>query len=313
MRKDRESRIIHKYSKKQILILGVLSLFMVSFIIILGRYVVNNVSNFFTRSKEFYFYSDKLSEDNPSYQIDNWPGVDNYTITVNMNSRKNNLLATSYDIPYIISYICTDNVICQLSKTSGTISADSNSDFFNLVITPNTSLKTGDRVHITIKATTNDIYKKTISARFTLVVGQEQLFYEIVDKKDQPYFELNITNSMSYYLVQEAFATYAVGDRINVDTYLALSEEEKKKCYSAVITLNFDHNKALLDMTNSNYLTAQRVGSINQNGDEYINEIEFRLDAISSTTVRFYKVDSSQDYTYPNAAGTPSVITVTIK
>ena len=39
----------------------------------------------------FFFKSDFLSEKNPEYTITNWSGVDAYTLTINMNSIKNEL------------------------------------------------------------------------------------------------------------------------------------------------------------------------------------------------------------------------------
>ena len=122
-----------KYKRKQIIILLLILLCVISFVIIFGRYVTNTINNFFLKSKEFYFYSDKLSEDNSVYQVDNWSGVDDYLITINMNSRENNIEAATYDIGYDISYTYSDNVICTISKTKGIIYADTNSDFFNLL------------------------------------------------------------------------------------------------------------------------------------------------------------------------------------
>ena len=104
------------YKKKQIIILALITLSFLSFIIIFGRYVTNTINNFFVRSREFYFYSDKLSEDNSVYQVDNWSGVDDYVITINMNSSDNNIEAATYDIGYDISYTCSDNAICQLQQ-----------------------------------------------------------------------------------------------------------------------------------------------------------------------------------------------------
>ena len=139
-----------KYKRKQLIILGLIVLNLISFIVIFGRYLTNTINDFFIRSKEFYFYSDKLSEDNSVYQVDNWSGVDDYIITINMNSNNNNIEVASYDIGYNISYKCTDNAICQLSKTEGIILANTNSDFFNLTITPNMQLNTGDKVVVEV-------------------------------------------------------------------------------------------------------------------------------------------------------------------
>ena len=110
-----------KYNKRQILIRIAILLMLSSFVVIFGRYVTKNINNFFVRSKEFYFYSDKLTEKKSIFQVENWSGVDDYTITVNMNSRKNNIEAATYDIVYNIKYKCSANAICQLSKQSGII------------------------------------------------------------------------------------------------------------------------------------------------------------------------------------------------
>lgn len=72
--------------KPQILIILVLILCFTTLSVTFGRYVLNEINNFFVRTKEFYFYSDKLKNPSTFYQIDNWSGVDPYTITINMNS-----------------------------------------------------------------------------------------------------------------------------------------------------------------------------------------------------------------------------------
>lgn len=298
------------YKKKQILLILAILLCSISFVIVFGRYVTNSINNFFVRSKEFYFFSDKLSEEKSIFQIENWSGVDDYIITINMNSRKNNLEVATYDIGYNITYTCSDNAICQLSKTSGNISKTTNTDFFNLTITPNTQLETGDKVIVNIEATSTSNYTKTIKGRFTLVVGQENLTYQITDKPDNPYMDVRITNTLSYYIVQTSFGDYTSGQKIDIDTYLALTEEEKKKCYSSIVTVSFDPNEILLDNTSQNYQNATNKTTTTINGKSYINSITIPIDAISSADLRFYKVDTSQDYTYPNL-NNESVVTVT--
>lgn len=298
-----------KYKKKQIIILALIVLCLLSFVIIFGRYVTNTINNFFVRSKEFYFYSDKLSEDNSVYQVDNWSGVDDYVITINMNSNNNNIEAATYDIGYNISYTCSDNAICQLSKTSGTILASTNSDFFNLTITPNTQLSTGDRVVVEVEVNSTAPYKKTLKGKFTLVVGKEKLSYQITDDEQSPYMILSMTNTLSYYTVKEAFGSYTVGQKIDIDTYLALTDEEKKKCYSAIVRIEFDPNEILFDVTNSAYADATNITTTTIGGKTYISGFTISIDAISSREIRFYKVDVSQDYTYPN--NNNSIVTIT--
>ena len=305
--------IIKKYNLKQIIILFVLVVFAISFVSVLARYVLKRVNNFYTSSKEFYFDSDKLKEDNPVYQLENWSGVDPYTITINMNSYGNNLLKTSYDIDYQISYSCSNNALCQISKqdNKGKISANTNSDFFNLVITPNTTLKPGNVVSVTVEANTEEPYQKTLKARFYLIVGDDDFSYEITDNEGSQYLELRVTNTISYYKVKESFDNYNVNDRINTETYLELTDENKQKCYSTMVNLVFNPDDVLLDMTNTNYLNADNITNTTRNNYNYITGIEFKMEPLSGAVVRFYKVDVTKNYTYPNTTGQEPIITVT--
>lgn len=300
------------YQKKQMIIILIILLCSLSFVIVFGRYVTNSVNNFFLRSKEFYFYSDKLSEKRDVFQVDNWSGVDDYTIVVNMNSRKNNIQVATYDIAYDIKYTCSNNAICQLSKTSGVISKEDNTDSFNIIVTPNTQLQTGDKVTVEIEATSKTSYTKTIKGKFTLVVGKENLTYQITDKPNNPYMDLRITNTLSYYIVDEAFGDYEKKDKIDIDTYLELSNQDKAKCYSNVVTIAFDPNEILIDITNENYQKATNVTTTVIDQKSYINSITLPIDAISSADIRFYKKDTSRDYTYPNINNS-SVVEVTTK
>ena len=114
---QKKIRTRSKYQKKQILIVFIIGIVLISLVVIFARYITESVNQYFLRSKEFYFESDKLSEEGTTLQVDNWSGVDDYTITINMNSRKNNIEAATYDISYDIQYSCTDNAICHLNKT----------------------------------------------------------------------------------------------------------------------------------------------------------------------------------------------------
>lgn len=306
----KKSKAITKYKKKQIILVLIILIIIISLVVIFGRFVTNSLNNFFLRSGEFYFESDKLSEEGTTLQVDNWSGVDDYTFTVNINTRKNNIETATYDIPYEIKYSASDNVICNLSKENGIIYASNNSDSFTLTITPNTQLRTGDKVTIDLEVISTGEYKKTLKGEFILVVGQENISYEITDEKSNPYLELSITNTLSYYTVRQAFGNYNLGDRIDVDAYLALSQENKNKCYSGEVKLEFDPNEVLLDMTSEIYNQAKNIETININGNTYIKSFTINIDAISSVDIRFYKVDVTKDYTYPNN-NNDSVIEVT--
>lgn len=275
---------------------------------VFGRYITSSIHDFFLRSKEFYFYSDKLKEEGANYQIENWSGVDRYEIVINMNSRNNNLNVTSYDIDYDISYTYSDNIICDISKTSGTIYASTNSDSFNIMLTPNTQLNTGDTVWVEITATSKGPYKKTLTGKFTLVVGKENVSYTIEDIENRQYLELKITNTLSYYTVEQSFDSHKAGDRLTIDEYLSLSEENKRKCYSARVNINFNPENVLIDITNGTYKDGTNVQTTQIDGFTYVDSFSLSIDAITSVNIRFYKTDVTKDYTY-NGLGNP-VITV---
>ena len=273
-----------KLNKKKIyLILGII-LFVITIGLTYGRYAYNGLKEFYLASKNFYFYSDKLTSNRAIYQIDNWSGVDSYQLTINLNNSKNNLVHANTDINYEISYICSSNALCSVSKTSDTLYEASITDYFTALITPNEALKNNDEVWMEVTVKSTYPYKKTLSARFILKVGIPGISYAIDDVEGRPYFNLSVTNTTDYYLV---------------NTYLGLSDEDKSKCALPLITLTFDPTVVILDMTNTAYLNAESYTTTEINGYSYVNSISFRIALESSEAVKFYKASTNMDYTYP--------------
>lgn len=300
-------KFINKH-KNSLMIIFILLL--IPTITTISRFIYQEIKDSYFNSKTFYFSSDKLGEELINYQIDNWNGVDPYNITINMNSFKNNLVSSNSDIAYDISYSCSSNISCSSSKDTGIIYATNNTDQFTINSIPNQKLNDGDSIWIEVKATSTSPYIKTLSAKFVINVGYYGLSYEISDNKNDLYLELKITNTLDYYEIKENFDNYIVGDKIDINTYLNLSEENKKKCASATITLEFDPNLLLIDMTSNAYLRANEKTTTKINDYDYINKIVFYIDAISSEYIRFYKTDIGMNYEYPNE-NNESIIDVT--
>ena len=284
---------------KKLIVLICILLLVITSSLTFGKYFHDGLQNFYFQTKKFYFNSDKLKEKTATYSLDNWSGAGEYTININMNSIKNNLLKAETDISYNITYQCPSTVTCQITKTSGVIYGSVNNDSFNIVVTPNTTFHDGDTILIYVSATSTSPYEKTISARFILKVGKIGLSYEITDEEKSPYLEFRITNTIDYYLVEEAFDDYNVGDRIDITPYLNLPSSKNDKCYSAYITLTFDPNVVRLDLTNPSYLIKTNETTSLLEGNSYINGYTFKMEAISSQMVRFYKVNPLNNYTYP--------------
>ena len=291
---------INKKNRKKIyfIIAGFISLVLIV-TVSYGRYIYNSINERYLLTKKFYFNSDKLDINRPIYQIENWSAVGEYFINFDLNSYLNNYEKTNYDIEYTLNYSCSNNIICELSKESGVIRGETNHDSFIASVSPNGQLQDGDTAVIEVKASAVKPYKKEISSRFIFNVGKIGLSYSIDDVAGNPYLNFNITNTIDYYIVDEAFLTYNVGDKIDTQTFSLLEQENKNKCTSALITLTFDPNIVALDMNSPAYLKRVSETFTTINGNSYVNSISFKMDAIDSEVVKFYKVNATQDYTYP--------------
>ena len=289
----------------------VISLF---FLINLGRYVKKIIDNHLLKTQEFYFNSDKLTEDIKQFEISYWNGTSSYDINIQMDSLDNDLKGTDIDIDYTITCEASTGALCDLSKTSSTIEGSStgnNRDSFIVTIIPNDQFKEGDSVEVTVKATATEPYRKTIGAKFKLIVNYYQIGYQIIDEANRSYLTLLITNAAKNYTVTQAFGDYSVGDQLDVFAYEALDPVDQAKCIGAKVTLEFDPNVLRLDMTNTNYLN--KISSDTRtlsDGYVYVDKLVFGIGAESSAAVNFYKMDVTKDYTYPLVYPT-SIVTFT--
>jgi len=249
-----------------------------------AKYIYSSVQEYYLSSKDFYFASDKLSSSHTEYEItNNWSGAETYIIAVNMSSKKNDMAFTAADIEYTISYTCSDNISCKLSKTSGTIVGQDNGgvneDSFSINIDPanGTALNEGEKAWVEVTATSKSPYKQTISGKLILEVGNAEISYEIIDSANSPYLTVNITNSQSK---------------------------------GADVTLAYSPSVVLLDMTSRFYLNSTSNKTEKLNNYAYINSITSYVDSLTTTSVKFYKMDKTQDYSYSNENGVTPVITL---
>ncbi len=288
--------------KKISTVLLILLVFLLFFGFSYAKYVYDIVDSYILETKGFYFNSSVMSVTGKNYNINNWDGVNSYTLMVDVNSKKNDEKYTTHDIDYDITVNCPDNVRCELSKESGIIYQDRKTDSFQVTMIPNEAIPEGEEVRIEVVATSNSPYTKSLSAVYHVGVLKSNFSYSIEDSVNSKYLILNVTNSVAYYEVEEAFLSYNVGDKISLDDYVNLSAENKKKCYSAKVTVTFPADVLALDMTTNSYLhlieNSQSTTSLTD-GYEYVQSYTFLLDATSSEKILFYKNDISNDYTYP--------------
>ena len=86
----------------------------------------------------------------------------------------------------------------------------------------------------------------------------------------------------------------------------SITETDKKNFSSANITLSFDPNIVILDTT-TNITQNSEKQYTTVDGISYISSITFGMDAVSSMAIRFYKKDTSKNYTYPIITTTPII------
>lgn len=284
-------------SKKILILLGILLL---SITPTLSRYIYNSISNFILESQGFYFSSSILGIDNNEYKINNWDGVSTYYLNVDVNNRKNEYVVGNTDIEYGISVECSSNVTCNLSKETGIIKKDSEGDSYIISMIPSKQIEEGELVTIKTVATSTSPYKRTLSATYSIGIEKKGFSYKITDNENDKFLILELTNSITYYQVEEAFENYSIGDKISTETYKKLEQENKNKCFSAIVTISFDPNNILLDMTDTNYknrLSKELTNTINNK--QYVSGFSFKVNATSSEKIKFYKNDITKNYTYP--------------
>lgn len=313
-----------------------------------SRYVYSIVRSYYLNAKNFYFNSDKLrSEEVAKFELDNWSGKDYTSINISLNSRKNNLEFAQTDVAYELYFNYTlykangnqfedqnlldvsirprdpstferatkENDSYQMIK--GVImTSNQNRDNVLIKFTPNNNVKddtfkTGDYLLVNIIAESTSPYKKTLRGQFKIIVGELGMSYVIEDKPYQPYCEVRVTNTLDYYKVINPFGTHNIGDVFTIPEYMALPDNQKANCRSAGIKMNFDPNQIVIDTASGIYMDAAQKGNVTttKKGQyDYINSINFNLDAEESKVVKFYKIDPSKDYTYPMGPTGPNSI-----
>lgn len=302
---------VREHRKLSIVILISLSLLLL-FGLTYAKYVYRIVDNYILETKGFYFNSSVMSINNKNHSINNWDGVNSYTLMIDVSSKKNDFKYTTADVNYDIKVECPNTVNCMLSKESGIIYEDKKTDSFQLTVLPNRTFAEGEEVSVKVVATSNSPYTKELSATYHIGVEKSNFTYSIEDSTNSKYLVLNVTNSIAYYEVEEAFDSYAVGDIISFDDYSNLSDSNKEKCFSAKVTLTFPVDILALDMTAKSYLHMipnTEVDTTLSDNYKYVKSYTFKLDATATEKILFYKDDIKKDYTYP-IVNDSSIITV---
>ena len=95
---------IREHKKLSIIVMTCLIVFLFCGITF-GKYIYNIINNFILETKSFYFTSSILTVNRKGYSINNWDGVNPYTLTIDLSNRKNDERRTKADISYNIAFL----------------------------------------------------------------------------------------------------------------------------------------------------------------------------------------------------------------
>ena len=266
-----------KPNKLKVIIVIILTLLALA-ITVFGRYIYNSARESYLAAKQFYFSSNILTVNGSSYEYNNWGGKNVYPIKFDLYSYENNISKLNYELDYTVTCSTkdTDKIKCGINSEKdnapttfdGTIDPLNNNTSTVIVYVTPINVQKNDSVTIEITASTTKPYKKTISCEITLNAETE------------------------------GTSTYSVEDIINRD-YAIL----KLTCPSVgtTVTLTIDPTKLRIDSNDEVYLNSEEIGT-----DEtgiYVTKVVFKMPSETTKYVKFYKVDKTQNYTYPGFAG----------
>lgn len=254
---------------------------------VFGRYIYNSVREAYLTARQFYFSSDILTVNGSEYQYEDWGGLDVYEIPIELYSYNNALSKLDYDLDYTVTCSTSDTskIKCTVNSSdntatnsdTGTIPATTNTSLVTIFVTPLTTLSENETVTIQVNASTEVPYQKTISCEFTLKVkNQGGVTYTIEDVVNRDYALLKLINT-------EEVATQ--------------------------VTLEFDPSVLRIDMNDESYVNRVVANDV-IDGNGYLEKLTFSISGETIETVKFYKVNMTQNYSYTGLAGT-SQITVT--
>ena len=288
------------FSIRKILLLAILGVILSVGSITLAKYVVEEFHSYYLNSKHFYFTSNRLKRNTPTYLVNNWSGVGTFNISFNLSSQKNSLVYANYDIPYTVTVDCPLDVTCTADKPTGTVYHESSehSDTVTITVAPSRSYAENEHLVVHITASSVSPYVEKISADFEYVVGKQGITYDVEDEPGRPYMVFKITSAISYCTVIEAFGDYDLDDEIPSSIYRQLSDTDKAKCKGEPVILTFNPYLILLDTT-SDIVNIATIGNTTINGVSYVNRLEFDIEPLSTRAIKFYKVYPTSNYTYP--------------
>lgn len=238
-----------------------------------ARYAFESLRETYFISNEFFFYSSNVYLDD-GVTINDWDGVSEYKIYTSVYNYIDELRWTKEDIPYTTSINCNPSISGSVSCTypAGTIETETTGGTTNricLTLTNpnNLEFKDGDYVDVSAVITSTSPYRKSLNLTFKIYVNIKEVTHKVIDSTNQAYLDLVLSNNTNA---------------------------------ASTISIGWDKNVVLVDNTNTivnDSATTKRTEIYNSKN--YINQLTFIVPAKTAYKIRYYKIDKTQNYTYP--------------
>lgn len=280
-----------KLNKKKIVTLLIIIL-LITTTPIFGRYIFNSAKEVYLSSKKFYYTSNLLGE-NKTYT--NWGGSEIYVVNFELYSYDNKLRKMEEDLNCVINAkIKSGNATCYIVSDNNTSVQNTRNTSLNKTITvvngnkikvsvyivPTQIIENNNSIIIEISATTNSPFEKKLSSQITLTsTAQEN--YSIKDESGNNFSELILSNP---------------------------KEDD------VIVSLNFnpgiieiDSNDLIFEDARTTYTTSKI------NGVNFINSVKFKLSGESAKSIKFYKINKNNNYTFEQNNNEYSTSAITVK
>lgn len=277
-----------KLNKKKLIICIILLICLIT-MPTFARYIYNNARDLYLKSRNFSFSSNLLTTTGKSYKYANWSGVDDYELNLQLYSYENELSLFTYEGDGLVY-----NLTCEVEDTtkatahietiaggatgSGYIPNSTNIKDVKIYLRPTENLQVGDTVKVNITASTTVPYQKQISATFNIKVTGQGVTYSIEDEEASIYATLKLVNT---------------------------------KGTTNRITLSYDPNLVVIDLTNEYYENRLSQTSTTIDGVKYVNSVTFDMEPADVKNIRFYKKYINANYTYPGGTYGSMVVSIT--
>lgn len=277
-----------------VIVVGLIGILIITRGITYAKYVSNAVLNYYLSSKGFYFDSEELKSTTKTNVDTSWNG-ENVSFTITNSA--NDTLATEYDIKYKVTCTVEEENTTKVCYLNGTTS----STIINQTLSTAAGCSNYKKDGKDTSSYDEDTCKKE-NYTWEAIPTTSNLTFNVVDTegKDVDTATVLITATSTSPYEKTLSAKYILSkDKSEIGT-LSLKYEEKTNYENIIITNSYNEDKCVkLTWNPSNLLIDLDDNSITTNEDDnnYVNEIIFKLEKKNSKNFIFYKTDKSKTYT----------------